>query len=86
MGENGIAWELDEEKSSPLNCKLKWQHMRMRVSIKGSVIIYPTKRPGIETGFPRFPDLAALHDSMEQAMNIVLGWFPPGTYEGEVPT
>jgi len=83
VGEDRIEWVLDEEKSSPLNCRLTWKHMVMRVSIKGSVIIYTAKRPGIETGFPRFPDLALLHESMEQAMDLVLRHFGE-TYQGHL--
>jgi len=81
VDEKSIDWKLDEEHSSDKTCLLKWRHLRMRVSIKGSVMIYsvPVKDR------MRFPDLAQLHDSMEQVMSLVLGHFGE-RYEGEVPT
>lgn len=76
-----IVWKLDEERSSDKTCLLKWRSTRMRVGVKGGVIIY--RVPIMD--YTRFPDLALLHDSMEQAMSLVLSWFHE-RYEGEVPT
>ena len=85
MDENPIVWKLDEERSSEKTCLLAWEHIRMRVDTKGSVMIYPVPTPGLPhagRSWVRFPDLADLYHSLEQAMNLVLGHLP--NYEGEV--